>query len=146
MGSEMCIRDSLGTTKVTPGKNPDLRDRPGVQASVSQAKAELSSARMYLYHCVDLLWAAVKDGQAPDKPMLSDVWSAAIHAATTSRQVLSNLYAAAGTVSLYNHFPIERAHRDIHAVLQHGIVQPHWLNQTGLVYMGSERVSPMFET
>ena len=60
--------------------------------------------------------------------------------------MVSEIYAVAGTSSLYRNFKIERAHRDIHAILQHGIVQPHWMNQAGMAYVGLTPTGAMFRT
>jgi hypothetical protein len=40
--------------------------------------------------------------------------------------------------------PIERAHRDIHAVMQHVALQPFWLEQAGRVRLGLEATFPLF--
>ena len=58
--------------------------------------------------------------------------------------VVSEVYAVAGTASLYKKHKIERAHRDIHAILQHGIIQPHWMNQAGMAYVGLTPNGAMF--
>ena len=54
------------------------------------------------------------------------------------------MYAAAGTSSLYVDHPIERAHRDIYAVMQHVILQPLWLEEAGRVKLGLEPENPLF--
>ena len=58
--------------------------------------------------------------------------------------MLTEIYAAAGTAALYTKSHIERTHRDIHAVLQHGIIQPHWMNQAGMAYVGLKPTGSMF--
>jgi hypothetical protein len=47
------------------------------------------------------------------------VWESGHHVARVSKAVVSSMYEAAGTSALYVGCPIERAHRDIHAVMQH---------------------------
>lgn len=59
--------------------------------------------------------------------------------------MLSELYATAGTASLYMDKPIERAHRDIHAVLQHIAMQPFWLEQARRVKLGLPPTNLLFE-
>ena len=131
---------------MTPGKAPDLRDRPQIQSTVAEVSASVNSARMYLHAATSALWEAVQnDGKLPDS-LLASVWEASCHAANVSRTAVTNIYAVAGTVSLYESSPIERAHRDIHAVLLHGIVQPHWMSQAGMTYMGLKPNIPMFNT
>lgn len=136
----------LGLEGVSPGNNPDLRDRPPVQSAVANVTVQLRSARLYLHSTVQKLWDDTKANRPVSDSTLADVWAASHHAATTSRSALSEIFAATGTAALYVKSPIERAHRDIFAVLQHGIIQPHWMNQVGMVRMGIEAVGPMFRT
>ncbi len=130
--------------KVTPGKNPDLRDRERIQSVVAKSKTLLSSLRCQLHNAVSVIWEESKAGNIYTDEQLADVWSASVHAATAARDMVSEIYAAAGTVSLYTENVIERAHRDIYAVLQHGIVQPHWMNQAGMAYLGIKPKGAMF--
>jgi alkylation response protein AidB-like acyl-CoA dehydrogenase len=137
---------NIGLERVTPGKNPDLRDRPGVQTTVAKSLANISACSSQLYSSVSRLWAESLKGNEFSDKILADIWAAAHLAATTSRATVSEIYAVAGTSALYTKYPFERIHRDIHAVLQHGIVQPHWLNQAGMAYLGLVPTASMFRT
>ena len=130
--------------KVTPGKNTDLRDRERIQSVVAKGKTSLNSLRLQLHNAVSVLWVESIKGNSYSDEQLADVWSASCAAALTSRSMVSEIYAAAGTVSLYTKNRIERAHRDVHAVLQHGIVQPHWMNHAGMAYLGITPKAAMF--
>ena len=130
--------------RISSGKNPDLRDRLTVQAAVSKSKTILNASRTQLHNSVSKLWKeSLLEKPFSDK-QLADVWSASYHAATTARAMVSEIYAVAGTASLYTTSKIERIHRDIHAVLQHGIIQPHWMNQAGMAYLGLKPTGAMF--
>lgn len=130
--------------KITPGKNPDLRDRERIQSVVAKSKTLFSSLRGQLHNSISVIWDEAKKGNEYTDEQLADVWSASVQAATTARDMVTEIYAAAGTVSLYTENKIERAHRDIHAVLQHGIIQPHWMNQAGMAYLGITPKGAMF--
>lgn len=130
--------------KITPGAHPDLRDRERVQATVAKGKTLLKSLRNQLHDAVTVIWHNAQNNAINTDVQLADVWSAAYQAATTARTMVSEIYAVAGTVSLYSKHTIERAHRDIHAVLQHGIIQPHWMNQAGMAYLGIKPKGAMF--
>ena len=54
------------------------------------------------------------------------------------------MYEAAGTSALYIDFPIERAHRDVHAVMQHIVFQHMWLEQAGRVRLQTKATHPLF--
>ena len=135
---------SMCKERVTPGKNPDLRDRLTVQDTIAKSNTILKSKRGQLHTAVSNLWEASVNGNPYSNELLADVWAASCEAATASRTMVSEIYAVAGTSSLYSKFGIERTHRDIHAVLQHGIIQPHWMNQAGMAYVGLEPTAAMF--
>ncbi|WP_179008264.1 acyl-CoA dehydrogenase family protein [Winogradskyella forsetii] len=137
---------SLCLERVTPGKSPDLRDRDSVQSTIAKSKTTLASKRTQLHNAVETLWNESLEGNTYTDIQLADVWAASIEAATASRALVSEIYAVTGTASLYTKYKIERVHRDVHAVLQHGMVQPHWLNQAGMAYVGLKPNGAMFRT
>lgn len=136
--TKMCL------DRVTPGKNLDLRDRPTVQTAIAKAKTTLTANRTQLHNAVSVLWAESVEANRFTDEQLADVWAASCEAATAARTMVSEIYAVAGTSSLYTKFRIERIHRDIYAVLQHGIIQPHWMNQAGMAYAGLKPTAAMF--
>ncbi|MGP4714179.1 hypothetical protein [Psychrobacter sp. DM8] len=136
--TELCLE------RVTPGKNPDLRDRSTVQSAIANSKTLLASKRLQLHHSVETLWIEAQNRNTFSDKQLADVWAASCAAATEARSMVSEIYAVAGTVSLYKKHRIERAHRDIHAILQHGIIQPHWQAQAGMAYVGLKPTAAMF--
>ncbi|WP_248724203.1 hypothetical protein [Seonamhaeicola sp. ML3] len=134
----------MGYERVTPGKNPDLRDRATVQAAVADGVSALAAARNQLHGSVNKIWELSLNKEQYSDKQLADVWSSSYKAATTAKATLSNVFSVAGTAALYTQSPIERANRDLHAVLQHGIIQPHWMNQAGMAYLGLEPTAAMF--
>lgn len=132
--------------KATSTSNLDLRDRAAVQAVVAKAKTVLASKRAQLHNSVTVIWENALSNTTFTDEQLADVWAASYEAAREARAVVSEIYAVAGTVSLYKKYKIERAHRDIHAILQHGMVQPHWMNQAGMAYVGLTPTGAMFRT
>ena len=137
---QMCL------DRVTPGKNPDLRDRVTVQAAIAKSKTLLASKRSQLHNSVATLWEEAQNKNTFTDEQLADVWAASCEAAREARAMVSEIYAVAGTSSLYKKYKIERAHRDVHAILQHGIVQPHWMNQAAMAYVGLKPTGAMFRT
>jgi len=55
------------------------------------------------------------------------------------------MYEAAGTSALYIDCPIERAHRDIYAAMQHVQLAPMWLEGAGRVRLGLTPQTPFFD-
>ena len=54
------------------------------------------------------------------------------------------LIAAGGINSLYTSCPIERAHRDIHAMRRHIVGQDMWLEDAGRVRLGGAPQHPLY--
>ena len=130
--------------RITPGKGPDIRDRLTVQTAISKSKTILSAARTQLHNSVSTIWNESLEGNTFTDEQLADVWAASVQAASSARSMVTEIYSVAGTAALYTKSHIERAHRDIHAVLQHGIIQPHWMNQAGMAYVGLKPTGAMF--
>jgi len=134
----------LARDKMAVDGGPGLRDRAPVQSLVGRAAAQIDSARGRLRGATDTVWNEAVAGKAIQPTNIAAMLGAAITAAQTCRQLVTDMYAAAGASSLYTSSPIERAHRDIHAVMQHIALQPHWLEQAGRVMLGMEPTHPLF--
>ncbi len=134
----------LASTKKQVDPTPGLRDRPSVQALVATAAAEVDGARLLLHSALEDVWANCKEGILVTPEQRARVWRSAIHAARKSKSVVTAAYEAAGTSALYVDCPIERIHRDIHAVAQHIILAPTWLEEAGRVSLGLEPTNPLF--
>jgi alkylation response protein AidB-like acyl-CoA dehydrogenase len=134
---------ALTSTKVTADPRPGLRERPALLAAIAREAAALDAARAHLHACAGRIWEAAGSGT----PMLDDitaVWGAAHHAAEVGRNALDAMVAEAGTSSLYTACPLERAHRDIHAMSHHFIAQPSWLEDAGRVRLGMSPTHPLY--
>ncbi len=135
---------ALGVDKVSVDPGPGLKDRPPIQSLVARVQTKLDALRAHLRTSCAAVWDRAVAGENSTLDLIGALWSAAITAAGECRSAVSEIYAAAGTSSLYTDNPIERAHRDIHAVNQHIALQPFWLEQTGRVRFGLEPTHPLF--
>lgn len=126
----------LGSSKVQVDPFSGLRERPAVQVMVASSAAQLDAARLLLHEALGDLWAACNQGTPVTDAQRARVWASAHHAAKAAKAVVTSMYEAAGTSALYIDCPIERAHRDIHVVMQHVILAPMWLEAAGRVKLG----------
>jgi len=133
-----------GRSQITPGPMPDLRDRAAAQVSVASFSAALEAARAHLHGCVAELWADVVAGGSPSLEAIGRVHAAALHADEVGRATVDSMYAIGGTSSLYTKSPLERAHRDLHAMLRHIVAQPVWLEEVGRVTFGLAPIHPLY--
>jgi alkylation response protein AidB-like acyl-CoA dehydrogenase len=134
----------LGAAKVPVDPLPGLRERAAVQVMVASAAAQLDAARLLLHTTLGELWAACSHGIPVKEAQRARVWESAHHAAQTAKAVVRAMYEAAGASALYVDCPLERAHRDVHAVTQHIILAPRWLEDAGRVRLGLTPSNPLF--
>jgi hypothetical protein len=97
-----------------------------------------------LRSAVESAWLTCCAGRAVTLEERAAIWSAAQHASVAARDLVRRAYDAAGASALYATCPLERAHRDIHAVVQHIILSPSWLEDAGRVWLDLEPDNPMF--
>jgi alkylation response protein AidB-like acyl-CoA dehydrogenase len=126
---------------VDPG--PSLGERPAVLALIAEHQARLDAARGHLYDTVARLWRESEAGPA-SLERIAAVFAAAHHAMAQGRAAVGAAHASAGASSLYVSSPLERAHRDMHAMAAHVIAQPLWLEDTGRVQLGLKPVNPLY--
>jgi alkylation response protein AidB-like acyl-CoA dehydrogenase len=126
----------LTKKKISPDSGVGLRENPEVLAAIARHSAALGAARTYLRSCADELWRISDAGNKDRLGAISAVWGAALHAADAGRAAVDAMYAAGGTSSLYTDCPLERAHRDMHAMLRHIVGQRLWLEDAGRVRLG----------
>ena len=86
-----------------------------------------------------------------DKPVvdpgpadIAAVVGAAHHAMAQGRGAVLAMHALAGASALYTSSPLERAHRDLHAMAAHIIAQPNFVEDTGRVQLGLKPLNPLY--
>jgi alkylation response protein AidB-like acyl-CoA dehydrogenase len=133
----------LTSTKVPP-EGPAQTERPAVLADIARLSAALEAARAYLHACTERLWRTAAAGGPPAIEEITALWGASLHAADTAETAVDTMYAAGGINSLYTACPIERAHRDMHAMRRHIVGQALWLEDAGRVRLGAAPKHPLY--
>jgi indole-3-acetate monooxygenase len=133
----------LTRNKPVVDAGPALGERPAVLAAIAEHQARIGAARDFLRARVAQLWTCAEAGQRPID-CIATVHAAAHHAMAQGRAAVSAMYALAGASSLYTSSPLERAHRDMHAMAAHVIAQPMWLEDTGRIALGSKPMNPLY--
>ncbi len=126
---------------VDPG--PAVGERPAVLAAIAEHRVRLAAAREHLHGCVARLWRAADAEQAAPADIAS-VFGAAHHAMAQGRGAVLAMYSLAGASALYSSSPLERAHRDLHAMAAHIIAQPNYVEDTGRVQLGLKPLNPLY--
>jgi indole-3-acetate monooxygenase len=133
----------LTSTKAPP-EGPALRDRPALLADIGRHSAALEAARVYLHACASQLWRTAVDGGPPAIDEITALWGAGLHAAEVAETAVDTMYAAGGISSLYTSCPLERAHRDMHAMRRHIVGQAMWFEDAGRVKLGAAPTHPLY--
>jgi alkylation response protein AidB-like acyl-CoA dehydrogenase len=133
----------LTTNKPAIDPGPSLGERPIVLAAIAAHRTRIAAARRHLQESVARLWAATEEnGVTPDH--IAEVYGAAHHGMSQGRAAIDAVYSLAGASALYTSSPLERIHRDVHAMAAHVIAQPLWLEDTGRVLLGLKPVNPLY--
>jgi alkylation response protein AidB-like acyl-CoA dehydrogenase len=133
----------LTSSKPVVDPGPAIGERAAVLAAVAEHRVRLAAAREYLHACVARLWRAA-DVQQAGPTDIAAVFGAAHHAMAQGRGAVTAMYALAGASSLYTSSPLERAHRDLHAMAAHIIAQPNYVEDTGRVQLGLKPLNPIY--
>jgi alkylation response protein AidB-like acyl-CoA dehydrogenase len=134
----------LARTKVNADPGVKLGERPTVHAAIARHGAALAAARAHLHGRMAEVWDKACARATPGLDDIGEVWAAAHHAVATALSAVEAMHAAGGTSSLYRDCPLERAHRDMHAMSRHIIAQQFWLEDTGRVKLDIAPNHPLF--
>ena len=115
-----------------------------IQAKIGTAEAKLRSARMFLIGSLEKIWAEVQQSGALTAEQNMTIRLATTWAIQNSREVVAELYVAAGAMAIFQANPFEKRFRDIHAVCQQ--IQGHaaHFETVGQIMLGMEPDRPMF--
>jgi indole-3-acetate monooxygenase len=109
---ELASQKSLGGSGL-------LRDREPVQVAVGRADAMLRAARAFLVDVATELMAATDAGGERLLQARATFRAAATHAAECAVSIVDMLAATAGSISIFETCPLERAVRDMRAAARH---------------------------
>jgi len=128
----------LPANKVSRGAAKPMRENNVVQSQLAQCEARWRSARAFLHTTWNTAWERVEatgDQTTEDRAMirLASTW-----AIQSSREVVSTLYHAAGSVAIFENHPFERRLRDIHTVAQQSQGRQLHYESVGQILLGME--------
>ena len=115
-----------------------------IQAKIGTTEAQLRSARMYLIGSLEEIWAEVQQTGALTAEQNVNIRLATTWAIQTAREVVADLYVAAGAMAIFQANPFEKRFRDIHSVSQQ--IQGHaaHFETVGQIFLGMQPDRPMF--
>jgi alkylation response protein AidB-like acyl-CoA dehydrogenase len=115
-----------------------------MQSTVAQNEARLRSARVFLLSAVTDTWEDVQRTGTITQDHQVSIRMASTWAIQAAREVVAQLYGAAGALAIFQSRPFERRFRDIHTVTQQIQGHPAHFETVGQILLGREPDRPMF--
>jgi len=129
---------ALPATKVSRGASRPLRENNVVQSQFAQCEAKWRSARAFLHTTWGNAWRNVEATGAQTPEDRSLIRLASTWAIQNSREIVSTLYHAAGSVAVFEEQPFEQRLRDIHTVAQQSQGRQLHYESVGQILFGLE--------
>lgn len=127
----------LAATKTPYRSNRRLAERDVVQAMLARAEAATRSARAFLIEALEQLGA----GATLHERAVARL--SVVNAASAATEAVDLCFGAAGSTALYDSHPLQRRHRDVHAIGQHVVLAFPGYETVGRVFLGLEPDTPL---
>jgi len=134
---------ALARAKTPYRSTRNLAERDVVQSMVARAEAATRSARAFLVESLDGLAETADAGGEITLEERAIARLAVVNAARAGRDAVDLCFEAAGTTALFVDHPLQRRHRDIHAVGAHVVLAFPGLETVGRVLLGLEPDTPL---
>jgi len=135
---------ALAADKTPRGANATLRHNHVVQSQVAQASARLRSARAFLLTSLEDIWEAVDETGEVSLDQTATIRLASTWAIKQAREVVGELYHAAGATAIFDEQPFERRFRDINTIAQQMQGAQRHFETVGGILLGLEPDATMF--
>jgi alkylation response protein AidB-like acyl-CoA dehydrogenase len=135
---------ALAADKTPRGAKSTLRHNNVIQSQVAQASARLRSARAFLLTSLQGIWDEVSETGEMTLDHNATIRLASTWAIKQAREVVDELYHAAGATAIFNAQPFERRFRDIHTIAQQMQGAQRHFETVGEILLGLEPDATMF--
>jgi len=115
-----------------------LAESPVFQRRLGELDLELRIARTLLYDVTARLWESAKAGRDLEQRELLEQRSIVVRVGELAVGVVDGCYRESGTTGLFRDHPLQRRHRDIHAVVKHMLLSTDALGPLGALLLGEE--------
>lgn len=109
----------LARTKARTGAAGTLLEDPLVNTALVADRAALSAAGLAVRTRATEVWDTVESGRELTLRQRADLAAATLHAFDIGRDIVSRAFNAAGSSAVFDHSPLQRCLRDLHAAGQH---------------------------
>ena len=134
----------LAGAKTARGAQTTMRHNHVIQSLVAQSSARLRSARAFLIMSLQEIWDTVAETGEVTLDHNATIRLASTWAIKQAREVVEELYHAAGATAIFDSQPFERRFRDIHTIAQQMQGAQRHFETVGGILLGLEPDSTMF--
>jgi alkylation response protein AidB-like acyl-CoA dehydrogenase len=134
----------LAGEKTARGARTTLRHNQVVQSQVAQASARLRAARAFLIMSLNEIWETVGETGEVTLDQNATIRLASTWAIKQAREVVEELYHAAGATAIFDAQPFERRFRDMHTIAQQMQGAQRHFETVGGILLGLEPDATMF--
>ncbi len=135
---------ALAADKTPRGAKGTLRHDQVVQSQVAQASARLRSARAFLLTSLQEIWDSVGETGEVNLDQTATIRLASTWAIKQAREVVNELYHAAGATAIFDEQPFERRFRDMNTIAQQMQGAQRHFETVGGILLGLEPDATMF--
>jgi alkylation response protein AidB-like acyl-CoA dehydrogenase len=135
---------ALAADKTPRGAKSTLRNNNVVQSQVAQASARLRSARAFLLMSLGEIWEEVGKTGEVTLEHNATIRLASTWAIKQAREVVGELYHAAGATAIFDEQPFERRFRDMNTIAQQMQGAQRHFETVGGILLGLEPDATMF--
>ena len=135
---------ALAADKTPRGAKSTMRHNHVVQSQVAQASARLRAARAFLLTSLGEIWDAVGETGEVTLDHNATIRLASTWAIKQARDVVTELYHAAGATAIFDDQPFERRFRDINTIAQQMQGAQRHFETVGGILLGLEPDATMF--
>jgi indole-3-acetate monooxygenase len=135
---------ALAAEKTPRGAKSTLRNNDVVQSQVAQASARLRSARAFLLSSLEEIWDEVGRTGEVTLDHNATIRLASTWAIKQAREVVNELYHAAGATAIFNEQRFERRFRDMNTIAQQMQGAQRHFETVGGILLGLEPDATMF--
>jgi len=126
----------IATAQSSQGSQRSLAERNVVQSEFAQISGAVAAARSRFYETIEVLWAAVRKGDAPEIADRARLRLACAHAAQVCADACRRAYDLGGGAAVFLDSPLQRRFRDAHVITHHIMVSPQIFELSGRVLLG----------
>ncbi len=134
---------TLAAEKTPYRSSRRLAERDVVQSMVARAEAGTRSARAFLRETLDELADGARRGDVATMEQRAIARLAVVNGARAAMGAVDLCFEAAGSTALFLDHPLQRRHRDVHAMGQHVALAFPGLETVGRVLLGLEPDIPL---